>query len=85
MLGMRLTRLSPENLIKALQIVSQNNPTFQPNTVVVDLDINAQSNDGRGDDANNVVGEEIVCVGAGGRGGGDANGGGGSVVDGSGW
>ncbi|KAK7289966.1 hypothetical protein RIF29_04037 [Crotalaria pallida] len=44
MLGMHLTRLSPENLIKALQIVSQNNPTFQPNTLEVDLDIDVQSN-----------------------------------------
>ncbi|KAE9598685.1 putative chromatin remodeler Bromodomain family [Lupinus albus] len=43
MLGNSLPMLSPENLVKALQIVSENNPAFQPNTLEVDLDIDAQS------------------------------------------
>ncbi|XP_039053753.1 transcription factor GTE1-like isoform X2 [Hibiscus syriacus] len=42
-LGMALTRLSPEDLSKALEIVAENNPGFQPTAQEVDLDIDAQS------------------------------------------
>ncbi|MED6143357.1 Transcription factor GTE1 [Stylosanthes scabra] len=43
LLGTALPRLSPEYLIKALQIVHANNPNFQPTAEVVDLDINSQN------------------------------------------
>ncbi|KAJ6727198.1 TRANSCRIPTION FACTOR GTE6-RELATED [Salix purpurea] len=42
-LGAALTRLSPEDLTKALEIVAQNNPSFQATAEEVDLDIDAQS------------------------------------------
>uniref|UniRef100_A0A6N2LT09 Bromo domain-containing protein n=1 Tax=Salix viminalis TaxID=40686 RepID=A0A6N2LT09_SALVM len=42
-LGAALTRLSPEDLTKALEIVAQNNPGFQATAEEVDLDIDAQS------------------------------------------
>ncbi|XP_052199900.1 transcription factor GTE6-like [Diospyros lotus] len=42
-LGVDLTRLSPENLSKALEIVAQNNPNFHATAEEVDLDIDAQS------------------------------------------
>ncbi|KAJ8760268.1 hypothetical protein K2173_011680 [Erythroxylum novogranatense] len=42
-LGAALTRLSPEDLTKALEIVAQNNPAFQATAQEVDLDIDAQS------------------------------------------
>ncbi|PON63045.1 Bromodomain containing protein [Trema orientale] len=42
-LGAALTRLSPEDLGKALDIVAQNNPAFQATAEEVDLDIDAQS------------------------------------------
>ncbi|KAG8651222.1 transcription factor GTE6 [Manihot esculenta] len=42
-LGAALTRLSPEDLTKALEIVAQNNPGFQAMAEEVDLDIDAQS------------------------------------------
>ncbi|XP_022726429.1 transcription factor GTE1-like isoform X1 [Durio zibethinus] len=42
-LGTALTRLSPEDLSKALEIVAENNPGFQPAAQEVDLDIDAQS------------------------------------------
>ncbi|CAL5322370.1 unnamed protein product [Camellia sinensis] len=42
-LGADLTRLSPEDLTKALGIVAQNNPSFQAAAEEVDLDIDAQS------------------------------------------
>lgn len=41
-LGTALTRLSPEDLSKALEIVAENNPGFQPTAQEVDLDIDAQ-------------------------------------------
>lgn len=41
-LGVALTRLSPEDLSKALEIVAQNNPGFQAAAEEVDLDIDAQ-------------------------------------------
>ncbi|CAK7325505.1 unnamed protein product [Dovyalis caffra] len=41
-LGAALTRLSPEDLTKALEIVAQNNPGFQATAEEVDLDIDAQ-------------------------------------------
>ncbi|XP_060966191.1 transcription factor GTE6-like isoform X2 [Cannabis sativa] len=41
-LGASLTKLSPEDLSKALEIVAQNNPGFQATAEEVDLDINAQ-------------------------------------------
>lgn len=41
-LGVALTRLSPEGLTTALEIVAQNNPAFQPTAEEVDLDIDAQ-------------------------------------------
>lgn len=41
-LGAALTRLSPEDLSKALEIVAQNNPGFQATAEEVDLDIDAQ-------------------------------------------
>jgi len=41
-LGGALTRLSPEDLTKALEIVAQNNPGFQATAEEVDLDIDAQ-------------------------------------------
>lgn len=42
-LGADLTRLSPEDLTKALGIVAQDNPSFQAAAEEVDLDIDAQS------------------------------------------
>ncbi|KAE9617498.1 putative chromatin remodeler Bromodomain family [Lupinus albus] len=42
-LGVALTRLSPEDLGKALAIVAENNPSFQSNVEEVDLDMDAQS------------------------------------------
>lgn len=42
-LGNALTRLSPEDLNKALLIVAQSDPTFQPTATEVELDMNAQS------------------------------------------
>ncbi|KAH7537386.1 hypothetical protein FEM48_Zijuj03G0087000 [Ziziphus jujuba var. spinosa] len=42
-LGAALTRLSPEDLSKALEIVAQSNPGFQATGEEVDLDIDAQS------------------------------------------
>lgn len=41
-LGTALTHLSPDDLSKALEIVAQNNPSFQPSAQEVDLDIDAQ-------------------------------------------
>lgn len=41
-LGVALTRLSPEDLSKALEIVAQNNPGFEAAAEEVDLDIDAQ-------------------------------------------
>lgn len=41
-LGTALTRLSPEDLSKALEIVAENNPSFQATAQEVDLDIDAQ-------------------------------------------
>lgn len=41
-LGIALTRLSPEDLTKALEIVAENNPDFQATAQEVDLDIDAQ-------------------------------------------
>ncbi|KAH0637307.1 hypothetical protein KY289_037222 [Solanum tuberosum] len=42
-LGNALTKLSPEDLNKALLIVAQNDPAFQPTATEVELDMNAQS------------------------------------------
>ncbi|KAE9592467.1 putative chromatin remodeler Bromodomain family [Lupinus albus] len=42
-LGAALTRLSPEDLSKALAVVAENNPCFQTNVEEVDLDMDAQS------------------------------------------
>ncbi|KAJ4720835.1 Transcription factor like [Melia azedarach] len=42
-LGVALTRLSPEDLSKALEIVAQSNSGFQATAEEVDLDIDAQS------------------------------------------
>ncbi|KAJ9691766.1 hypothetical protein PVL29_013839 [Vitis rotundifolia] len=42
-LGAALSRLSAEDLSKALEIVAQNNPSFQATAEEVDLDIDAQS------------------------------------------
>ncbi|KAJ1393871.1 NET domain [Sesbania bispinosa] len=42
-LGAALTRLSPEDLSKALEIVAQNNPSFKATAEEVDLDMDAQS------------------------------------------
>lgn len=41
-LGAALTQLSPEDLSKALEIVAENNPSFQATAQEVDLDIDAQ-------------------------------------------
>lgn len=41
-LGVALTKLSPEDLSKALEIVAENNPSFQATAEEVDLDIDAQ-------------------------------------------
>lgn len=41
-LGAALSRLSPEDLSMALEIVAQNNPSFQATAEEVDLDIDAQ-------------------------------------------
>ncbi|KAJ4702772.1 Transcription factor like [Melia azedarach] len=42
-LGTALTRLSPEDLTKALEIVAEDNPSFQAMAQEVDLDIDAQN------------------------------------------
>ncbi|KAL6980391.1 hypothetical protein U1Q18_022033 [Sarracenia purpurea var. burkii] len=42
-LGVGLTRLSPEHLSKALEIVAQNNTSFEATVEEVELDIDAQS------------------------------------------
>ncbi|XP_048228701.1 transcription factor GTE1 isoform X2 [Ricinus communis] len=42
-LGAALTRLSPENLTRALEIVADDNPSFQATAQVVDLDMDTQS------------------------------------------
>ncbi|KAL7148306.1 hypothetical protein ABFS83_06G169500 [Erythranthe nasuta] len=42
-LGVALSKLCPEDLNKALEIVAQNNPTFEATAEEVELDINAQS------------------------------------------
>ncbi|CAK8532922.1 unnamed protein product [Lathyrus sativus] len=42
-LGIDLSRLSAEDLSRALDIVAEANPSFQPNADEVELDINAQS------------------------------------------
>ncbi|XP_024046885.1 transcription factor GTE1 isoform X3 [Citrus clementina] len=41
-LGTALTRLSPEDLCKALEIVAENNPSFHATAQEVDLDMDAQ-------------------------------------------
>lgn len=41
-LGIALTKLSPEDLSKALEIVAQNNPLFPASAEEVELDIDAQ-------------------------------------------
>ena len=41
-LGTALTKLSPEDLSKVLEIVAQDNPGFQALAEEVDLDIDAQ-------------------------------------------
>lgn len=41
-LGIALTKLSPDDLRRALDIVAQTNPNFQANADEVDLDIDAQ-------------------------------------------
>lgn len=41
-LGIDLSRLSAEDLSRALDIVAETNPSFQPNADEVELDINAQ-------------------------------------------
>lgn len=41
-LGVALSRLSPEDLSMALEIVAQSNPGFQATAEEVDLDIDAQ-------------------------------------------
>ena len=40
-LGSGLSQLSPEDLTKALEIIAQNNPTFQAAAEEVDLDMDA--------------------------------------------
>ncbi|KAK9223303.1 hypothetical protein WN944_011745 [Citrus x changshan-huyou] len=42
-LGTALTRLSPEDLCKALEIVAENNPSFHATAQEVDLDMDAQA------------------------------------------
>lgn len=41
-LGSGLSRLSPEDLNKALEIIALKNPSFQPIEEVVDIDMDAQ-------------------------------------------
>lgn len=41
-LGTAITRLSPEDINKALEIISQNDPTFQASGDTVEVDIDAQ-------------------------------------------
>lgn len=41
-LGSGLSRLSPEDLNKALEIIAQKNPSFQATAEEVDLDMDAQ-------------------------------------------
>lgn len=41
-IGTGLSRLSPEDLNKALEIVAQNNPSFQSNAEEIELDMDAQ-------------------------------------------
>ncbi|XP_074592091.1 transcription factor GTE1-like isoform X2 [Curcuma longa] len=42
-LGVGLSTLSPEDLNKALEIIAEDNPSFQATDEVVDLDLDAQS------------------------------------------
>ncbi|XP_057781485.1 transcription factor GTE6-like [Salvia miltiorrhiza] len=42
-LGSAITRLSPEDINKALEIIAQNDPTFQASGETVEVDIDAQS------------------------------------------
>ncbi|KAJ0458477.1 putative chromatin remodeler Bromodomain family [Helianthus annuus] len=42
-IGIALTRLCPEDLSKALDIVARHNPSFQSTAAEIDLDIDAQS------------------------------------------
>ncbi|XP_061340643.1 transcription factor GTE1-like [Gastrolobium bilobum] len=44
MLGIALVKLSPEKVDRALEIVAENNPSFQSTVAQVDLDFEAQSN-----------------------------------------
>lgn len=39
---MALSKLSPEDLNKAIEIVAKNNPTFEASADEVDLDLDAQ-------------------------------------------
>lgn len=41
-LGSAITRLSPEDINKALEIIAQNDPTFQAAGETVEVDIDAQ-------------------------------------------
>lgn len=41
-LGSAITRLSPEDINKALEIIAQNDPTFQAGGETVEVDIDAQ-------------------------------------------
>lgn len=41
-LGVGLSTLSPEDLNKALEIIAEDNPSFQATDEVVDLDLDAQ-------------------------------------------
>lgn len=41
-LGHAITRLSPEDINKALEIIAQNDPTFQATGETVEVDIDAQ-------------------------------------------
>lgn len=43
-LGAGLTRLSPDDLNKAIEIIAQKNPNLNPTAEEVDLDIDAQVN-----------------------------------------
>lgn len=44
MLGVTLGKLSLENLYRALDVVAETNPIFQPTGDEVDLDLDAQVN-----------------------------------------
>ncbi|KAF9595251.1 hypothetical protein IFM89_038254 [Coptis chinensis] len=43
-LGIGLSRLSPDDLTKALEIIAHKNPSFQATTEEVDIDMDAQQN-----------------------------------------